>query len=93
MSVLYYFRAKELIKIGYVLDHRVNWWFSEMHSIAVNDETIRQDYSKFKNDELIGRQMFGWMFYSYKQSNIDILETVYKIHFNQAKIDKLLPGV
>lgn len=89
-SIAYYFRVNQLAKAGYNLDNKVNWWFNELLCVAVHDLVVRNNYTEFINNRLIGSALHGWVFFSVNERcNQDILDSVFQIHFPQ--LQKQLP--
>lgn len=77
----YVFRISELERLGYVYCEATRWWWSTETKTCVDDNTIHTNYDNFVNKVLNMQEVNGYSFYSYKQSNRDILETIYRKRF------------
>jgi hypothetical protein len=86
MKLKYYIRTNELMKLGYKYDNNVRWWFNSEAQCAVCDSVIRCNYTQFKEGILINTQLHNYTFFTFKKVNKDILDTIYKIHFNKGQL-------
>ncbi len=90
-GIRHYYRVNQLAKAGYKLNTSLKWWFNELLKVAVHDHVIRNNYSKFLNNKLVGSALHGWVFFPpTEKTNRDILDTVYRLQF--MKDTKFIPG-